>query len=794
MTLATSSAETTASEGPLLERLCDVDADVVYFPVRHHSPISAVLVAELIDRMQPVAVLVEGPSDFNDQLDELLLDHELPIAVYSYFRCADARFGAYYPFCEYSPEWSALRCAKQKGIARRFIDLPWSVVAHHDRSTQRFADAELRRGRYVQILCDRLHVEDFDDLWDKLIEADDALTLEAYLARVHSLCLRIRLWEDSVSVADQRREAFMAEQIRAERNEPGGPVLVVTGGYHSSAIAAELHDIECPGITGRQDCVNVAQDGEQPPIEDVGIALTTYSYSRLDSLSGYDAGMPNPGFYEHAWRHRQSGVGFSHRPLLEELVKELRKRKQTLSTADLIAVETSARALAALRGRPHVWRRDLIDAVTSSLIKDDLEYGCASPFIDAIHAVLRGQRRGRLAAGTRMPPLVHDIRQQLKEAGLEATPTLQEIELDLLTSADLNKSRLLHRLRVLGVVGYERTGGTDFLQRNDLTRLWELWRIRWSPEFESTCIEASRYGTSLEDAAIARLSEMAREHDRNAAAAAALLVQAAQAGVRTISENLLTSLSELIREEAQFTNATTALGHILFLFCHDEAFGTAQLPQIGGLLSEAFGRSLWLLEMLGQATGNERDVLRGMQALLEASQRAFDTPDLVDIDRAEFLAVVQRVEQDRHKSAAIRGGAAGILWTLGAADEEEILADLMMFAAPADLGDFLAGLFALAREVAQRHRQLVRTIDRLLIEFGADDFQTSLPSLRLAFTYFTPREKHYMLTTLFESLGLKEVRPLDRLAVNEATAAEVLAFEERLFEMIDKYGLGAADE
>ena len=105
------------------------------------------------------------------------------------------------------------------------------------------------------------------------------------------------------------------------------------------------------------------------------------------------------------------------------------------------------------------------------------------------------------------------------------------------------------------------------------------------------------------------------------------------------------------------------------------------------------------------------------------------------------------------------------------------------------LGDFLSGLFALARETAQRHTKLVRTIDRLLLEFGADDFQASLPSLRLAFTYFTPREKHHMLTTLFGSLGLKEVRPLAALAVDEAVAAEALAFEERLFEMIGKYGL-----
>ena len=826
MTRAASCAEIPDATGkiwPLIDRLCDVNADVVYFPVRHHSPACATLVAQLFDQLRPAAVLVEGPSDFNDRMAELLLDHELPIAIYSYFRCGPHHAGAYYPFCEYSPEWTVLRRAHAAGTLARFIDSPWTQVAHHDRLTHRYADAELRRGRYVQSLCQRLHVEDFDDLWDKLIESHESLELADYLRRVHSLCFHIRLWEDSISVSDRQREAYMAEQIRAARGEVSGPLLVVTGGFHSSALVARLENFDCPGIfiedapggaaaphvsgmalaTGETTVgdalpgasalpltktVPVADDENEisPDIEDAGISLTTYSYERLDNLTGYNAGMPSPGFYEHAWQQRQAGKGFSHRPLLVKLVQELRERKQTLSTADLIAVETSARALAALRGRPHVWRRDLIDAVTTSLIKDELEYGCESPFVDAVHAVLRGRRRGQLAAGTRMPPLVLDIRKQLSDAGLEPAPAIRNVELDLLSAADLPKSRLLHRLKVLGVVGFDRIGGTDFLVRDDLTRLWESWRVRWSPEFESTCIEASRYGTSLSDAVAARLAEAARDHDRDAAAAAELLVQAAQAGVETMSTTLLDRLTSLIQQEVQFTGAATALQHLLFLFCHDEAFGTSRLSQVGRLLAEAFGRSLWLLEMLGKSAGNEAGLLKGMKALLETFQRAGDA---LELDRSEFLAVLSRVERDSHKPAAVRGAAAGILWTLGIADEGQILSDLLMFATPNDLGDFLAGLFALAREVAQRHAKLVQTIDRLLIEFGAEDFQAALPSLRLAFTYFTPREKHYMLTTLFESLGLKETRPLATLSVNEATAAEALAFEERLFDLVSKYGL-----
>jgi hypothetical protein len=764
---------------PLLNRLCNRDADVVFFPVRHHSPLCAALVEQLIVEMKPAAVLIEGPSDYNEHFAELLLDHRLPIAVYSYFQTAQGTTsGAYYPFCDYSPEWSALWSATRSEAAVRFIDLPWSAMAADEPTTHRYADAELRRGRYVAMLCRRMEVEDFDDLWDKLIESHERMTPHDYFSRVHSLCLHIRVWEEQVSASDRRREAYMADAIRHAQAEGLRRILVVTGGFHSSALAARLDGLACPGLEDAE----AKPAGEPPPVR--GIALTSYSYERLDNLTGYNSGMPSPGFYDHTWQQRQSREPFSHRPLLAELVAELRKRKQTLSTADLIAVETTARTLAALRGRGHVWRRDLVDAVTSALIKDELEYGCASPFVDAVHAILRGRRRGRLAEGTRLPPLVRDIRGQLAEAELDLQRAVQEVELDLLAASDLGKSRVLHRLRLLGIVGFERVAGTDFLQRDDLTRLWEKWRLRWTPEFDSSCIEASRYGVSLVDAAAAKLQETARQQPRSAAAAAALLVEAAQAGIDTLSAHLLAELQGLIQQESEFVPAAQGLGHILFLFCFDEAFGTRQHRDLALLLRLGFDRSLWLLELIGRSLANPRAAIDGMRTLLETFQR---TAESLDMGSAELTAVMERVEQDRHKPAPVRGAAAGILWTLGAADAERIVADLLRFTDPNDLGDFLAGLFAAAREVAQRHPQLVRAVDRMLLEFSSENFQRALPSLRLAFTYFTPREKHYMLTTLFESLGIKQIQPLT--VVDQATAAEALAMDERVFETIRLHGL-----
>ncbi len=787
----------------LLHRLVDVSQDIVYFPVRHHSPVCAAMVASLVESMRPVAVLIEGPSDYNPHLDELMLDHELPIAIYSYFRrrvdstsdgleVGSLGSGAYYPFCEYSPEWVAMQAARKVQARIAFIDLPWLQTASLDQTSHRYADAELRRGQYVKTLCRRMQVDDFDELWDRLVESDWTLDLTEFMRRVHALCLHIRFGESSIHRSDLSRESFMREQIEQYRAELSGPILVVTGGFHSSALAAPSAGIALDEPVAK--ATDTEQDIPSLPDDDQvvsGISLTTYSYERLDNLTGYNSGMPNPGFYEWAWRFRQNNQPFDHHPLLMELADQFRKKKQMVSTADLIAIEISALGLAALRGRSHVWRSDLVDAVASALVKDELQYEAQSPFLDAVHAILRGSRRGRLADGTRLPPLMEDIQQQMVAFEVQLKRTSTQITLELSEPVDLPRSRFLHRLRALDISGFKLVDGTSFVQREDLSRIWETWDLRWTPEFDSSCIEASRYGTTLVDAASVRLLEQSRTTDFNAADAAKLMVEACRAGIEMLSEDLLIQLEQLIGCESEFTIASEALGHLAYLYCYDESLGTKRATPIEHLLAECHTRCLWLLDSLGGTLPDEAKVLAGMQKVQEVAQRA---ASVVREDRDEFSQTFLRIQNDREKHPAVRGAAVGILWNMGDADSEDILLQMLGFQKPEDLGDFLAGLFLLAREVAQRHPQVVQTVDRMLMEFTGEGFQHALPALRLAFTYFTPREKHHMLSTLFESLGMKELRVLPQLQVAPDVAAKAMAIEENIFAAIEKYGLGASDE
>jgi len=763
-------------------RLWSASEPVVFFPVRHHSPACARLVGALIRELRPAAVLIEGPSDFNSRIGELLLDHRLPLAIYSYFATADGqRYGAFYPFFDFSPEWSALLAARDVDATCEFIDLPWAEVAPLDHTANRYADGRLGRSSYTAELARRLGVDDWSALWDTLFEIDADLEVSAFLQRCHSFCFHARLADGGATAADRSREAHMLERIRAGVADAADrTVLVVTGGFHSSALFAGLHGLDFERDEGEGDVVPT----RTPEIVARGLALTPYSYERLDSLKGYDAGLPHPGFYHRIWMDRRSGgrATGSYRALLSQAAKAMRERGQIASTADLIGVESFARGIATLRGHAAVWRTDLVDALIGTLVKEDLAVGGRHPFLDALNGVFRGSARGRLALGRPLPPLVADIDRALSDHDL--TPSTQErkVELQLEVPRDRARSQILHQVRVLDLPGFKRVAGTDFVGRGDLTRLWETWSLRWSPELDAACIEHALYGATLIDAAGARLAEQAARIERDANAAACLLLDASLAGWSKGFALLRDRVIALVRADASFPSVARALQHLYYLHRYDEFVAGAARQDVAQLLSECYARATWLLE--SQAPAADNHTVQGLRALLQAVLTAGET---LAWDQTELLAVLDRIASARDTPPLLRGAAAGALWSLGAGNLHEVLRRVPV--TPDAIGDFLQGVFALAREEAQRHTDLLLSIDRLMLGFDDEQFLAALPALRLAFTYFTPREKDHLARRLLEATGQADTAPLPELAVSADDAARAMAFESRLMRELERHGL-----
>lgn len=773
--------------------------------VRHHSPACARLVQHVIASVKPSHVLVEGPSDMNARVDELLLGHTPPVAVFTFAKDPSGRYRSVWsPFCEHSPEWIALHAARDAGARPSFMDLPaWhpAFEATDNRYGDRKGDAERARSdAYLTKLIERFRVDDTDTLWDHVFEIGrfettaDLEVLEAKLA-AHFDAIR---GDEPAGPRDGPREAFMLAclawaardaEARGGRRERGG-VVAVCGGWHRPALVRGLGTaIASADPSPSAMFPEPPQDGGPSSGASAGSYLVPYSHRRLDSLSGYASGMPSPGFYGHVWREGESAADHA----LMRIARRLRDRKQPASTADLIACRATAEALARMRGHAVIGRADLLDAVAATLVKDalDVEVPWArrgtlragtDPVLVEVVAELAGDEVGVLARGTPRPPLAADVDAELAALDLSPADVARSVEIDLAKSTDLARSRTLHRLRVLDVPGFTRESGPRWATDKE-TR--ERWVIRRDVDADARFVEVAGYGATLASAARARLEERAgtgRADPVPASEIAAVLGDALFAGLIELADRVMEELAARIRVEPLLAEVGAVLRRVHGLHAHGAIHLAAGDAKLEPIIAAAYERALWLLEGVGGGPGFPEGDVRAIAAIRDVAR--------ADADEGA-LAVFERRVLDVAAAPAIRGACLGALVSVGArVSTSDVLAALRRTPTK-QIGDLLSGLFALAREEMTHEPALLATVDELLLLATEDDFFAALPALRFAFTWFPPRERAAIADRVAGLHGASHVVAHQLLAPTAAPARvqASIEVERRAREMAAKYGL-----
>ena len=117
------------------------------FGIRHLSPAGAYYVREYLDRAEPELVLIEGPEDFSELIEDLGSDEvKPPVAVMAYTQELPIRT-VLYPFALYSPEYQAILWAREHGCACRFCDLPSEVFLGLEQKRRERWQREQAEGR-----------------------------------------------------------------------------------------------------------------------------------------------------------------------------------------------------------------------------------------------------------------------------------------------------------------------------------------------------------------------------------------------------------------------------------------------------------------------------------------------------------------------------------------------------------------------------------------------------------------------------------------------------------------------
>jgi hypothetical protein len=128
--------------------------------------------------------------------------------------------------------------------------------------------------------------------------------------------------------------------------------------------------------------------------------------------------------------------------------------------------------------------------------------------------------------------------------------------------------------------------------------------------------------------------------------------------------------------------------------------------------------------------------------------------------------------------------------------EAEAVAALRASARPTHLGDFLLGLFALAREEVQRARSLLRATDAVIAEMPEHDFLVAVPSLRLAFSYLPPRERERVAALVLAIHDAPDARAqkLLSLEIDPEAILRGRRLDLELTEMERRFGLASEGE
>jgi len=104
------------------------------FGVRHLSPAAAWHLRQLLDRVRPKLVLIEGSDDADELIPHIVSPKsKLPIAILAYTTDAPVRTFVY-PLATYSPEYQALVWCRENKARARFMDLPSSRLPGIDGS------------------------------------------------------------------------------------------------------------------------------------------------------------------------------------------------------------------------------------------------------------------------------------------------------------------------------------------------------------------------------------------------------------------------------------------------------------------------------------------------------------------------------------------------------------------------------------------------------------------------------------------------------------------------------------
>ena len=745
------------------------------FGIRHHGPGCARSLRAALDELGPDVVVVEGPTDAEEALPLAAHEEMRPPVAMLIYPVEEPRRAVYYPLTVFSPEWQTFRWTLERKLPLRLMDLPQAQQiaisleeekkAGEEKKTQaeEKADREnhgphpnplpegegelaphpgtppegelaphpgtLPDGKGDQWQTDPLAVlaeaagyRDHEMWWEEQIERRENAV--GIFAAILEAMQAVREELPQTRPHDLLHEAHMRQTLRRIVKEGFSRVAIVCGAWHAPVLVEEALGGKLPGCTAKDDAARL----KGLPKVKTAVTWIPWTNDRLSYRSGYGAGVASPGWYAHLWRAPQQA------PIrwVATAAQLLRQADLDASPASVIEAVRLADTLAAIRHLRSPGLAELGESILTVLC-----HGDPAPMRLIRRRLEIGDDLGAVPGESPAVPLARDAQRWQKSLRLAATTEIKSHDLDLRKENDLARSRLLHRLKMLGV-----DWGTIQRTGSKVSTFHEVWRIHWRPEFEVALIEANVWGNTVESAAAAKVVADAAQASE-LGQITEFLDQAVLADLAATVDPLL----QLIQERAAVASDTRHLLSALLPLARVSRYGDVRGTQSDRVLPVLLG--LFQRGMVGLSAACASLDDDAAEQMVDCIARAHQAVELLQHGeiRHEWLLNLQQLA-DGQSHGLLRGWCYRLLREQGRIDDDALARvtrlALSLAGDAAAAAAWLRGLFRGSGLLVLHQDALWRAVDGWLRELSAERFTETLPLVRRAFADFTPPERRQM--------------------------------------------------
>ncbi|MEU9964254.1 DUF5682 family protein [Streptomyces malaysiensis] len=614
--------------------------------------------------------------------------------------------------------------------------------------------AERLRVDPLSVLAEAAGYDDPERWWEDVIEHRGTGGTEAFTAVAEAMAALRAEYGHGGHEDDAVREAHMRLRLREARREFGDDeVAVVCGAWHVPALG------ERTSVTADRKLLKGL------PKVKTEISWVPWTHRRLARHSGYGAGITSPGWYDHLFHAPDRPV----ERWLTKVAGLLRAEDFSVSSAHVIEAVRLAETLAAMRGRPLAGLAETLDAVRAVMCE-----GSDVPIALVRDRLVVGDVLGEVPESAPAVPLQRDLTRTQRSLRLKPEALERELELDLRKETDAGRSRLLHRLRLLGV-----DWGTPAVSRGSTGTFRETWRLRWEPELSVRVAEAGVWGTTVLSAATAKAETEARSA-KGLAEVTELAERCLLAGLSGALPVVMRSLADRAALDADVGHLAQALPALVRSVRYGDVRGTDTValgevavglterilvglpPACVGLDADGAAEMRRHMEAVHRAIGLLSETETGAAAAAEtetgtearphtqtgarSAQTRSAGPGAADGLRARWAAMLRSLAGRDGTPATpglIRGRAARLLLDDGRLAEDEA-ARLMGLALspgtqPPEAASWIEGFIgggAGGGMLLVHDERLLGLVDRWLISVDAEAFTDVLPLLRRTFSAY----------------------------------------------------------